>query len=303
MLLVGIDEVGYGCRLGPFIATAVVLETPNPDLWKLLHPEVCRTAKEDGIPVCDSKKLFSQSKGIKSLERTALSFLIQGTTLQGLCKTLGSSACAPWTDGVDLDLPCDSTRDEIEDARRSLKKAFDREGVKFLGAYTRILEAVDFNAGLDRLKNKHDLHVETVLRLLKEVLERHDSLHASVEVGKLSARTFYLRPLTMQFNTSTFIRRETHKLSSYVMDLNGREIELSFVLDGDLTRFSIALASVIGKYVRECWMKLFNQYWARHFEKLKPTAGYGADAVRFWEKIKPLVSSLQLKTHQVYRNR
>ena len=145
--------------------------------------------------------------------------------------------------------------------------------------------------------------METVLALLKDVLARHDSLRATAHIGKLSARTFYLRPLTMQFNAPTLIRRETHKLSSYVMDLDGREVELSFILDGDTSQFSIALASVIGKYVRECWMRLFNRFWAKHLVELEPTAGYGADAVRFWKKIQPLVSGLRLENHHVYRNR
>lgn len=303
MLLVGIDEVGYGCRFGPFIATAVVLETPGPDLWKLLHPQVCRSPKEAGLPVCDSKKLFTQARGIKSLERTALSFLTPSPSLRELCAVLGSSASAPWTDGVDLPLPCDCSPDEIEESRASLKQALERAGVRMLGAYSKILEAADFNAGLARLKNKHDLHVETVLTLLREVLARHDSLRATAHIGKLSARTFYLRPLTLQFNAPTMVRRETHPLSSYVMDLNGREVELSFILDGDLSRFSIALASVIGKYVRECWMRLFNQFWAKHLTALKPTAGYGADAVRFWKTIQPLVSGLRLEHHHVFRNR
>lgn len=303
MLVVGIDEVGYGCRLGPFIASAVVLETPHLDLWGLLSPEVTRAPDKKGIPVCDSKKLFSQSKGIRALEKTALAFLPPFESFRGLCESLGSTATAPWIEGADLRLPCDSGVDEIERGRERLLAALDRAGVRVLGAAARVLEASDFNAGLRRLKNKHELHVETILDLLKQVLSRHDSLRATVQIGKLSARTFYLRPLTTSFNAPTFVRRESHRLSTYVMDLGGREVELSFVLDGDASQFSIALASVVGKYVRECWMRLFNSYWGRQLENLKPTAGYGADATRFWKTIAPRLESLQLCRSQVFREK
>ena len=65
----------------------------------------------------------------------------------------------------------------------------------------------------------------------------------------------------------------------------------------------VALASMIGKYVRECAMKLFNDWWARHLDGLQRTAGYGTDARRFYREIDPVRESLRLPRESVLRLR
>jgi ribonuclease HII len=302
MLLIGIDEVGYGCRLGPFVVSAVVWETPQIDLWGLLGPEVVRDPRKEGVAVCDSKRLYSTGR-LGVLERSALAFLPSKPTLHSLCAMLGGAPAAPWTETVDLELPCAIGASESSRSRESVCAALERSGAALAGVHARILEPFDFNEGLRRLGNKHDLHVATVLQLLKEVLDRHDSLRVTVQIGKLSARTFYLSALTRVFAAPTFVRRETRRASTYVMDLKGREIELSFILDGDDSCFSIALASIVGKYLRECRMKLFNEYWAKHFADLRPTAGYGSDAMRFWRDIRGVAASLGVAEETVLRAR
>ncbi|MFH1231809.1 MAG: hypothetical protein V1709_09975, partial [Planctomycetota bacterium] len=85
--LVGIDEAGYGPQLGPLVVSAVIFELPDTFLinrssipqticlWKTLSGIISnRREKSDKLTVCDSKKLYQPSKGIKELEKTALAF-------------------------------------------------------------------------------------------------------------------------------------------------------------------------------------------------------------------------------------
>ncbi|HZE97125.1 MAG TPA: ribonuclease HII, partial [Planctomycetota bacterium] len=46
------DEVGYGPQLGPLVVCAVAAEGPLPK----------------GVTIADSKKVFSQAKGVGTLE-------------------------------------------------------------------------------------------------------------------------------------------------------------------------------------------------------------------------------------------
>ena len=60
---------------------------------------------------------------------------------------------------------------------------------------------------------------------------------------------------------------------------------------------------MIGKYVRECSMKLFNGYWTRERRGLRPTAGYGTDAGRFFREIEPELRRLAIPREAVLRLR
>ena len=60
---------------------------------------------------------------------------------------------------------------------------------------------------------------------------------------------------------------------------------------------------MIGKYVREGAMRLFNDYWARAREGLRRTAGYGLDARRFYREIEPEIRRLNIPVEAVLRLR
>ena len=66
---------------------------------------------------------------------------------------------------------------------------------------------------------------------------------------------------------------------------------------------SVALASMISKYVRELLMREFNRYWLAHVPGLKPTAGYPQDAVRYIDAIRPALLKLGIAERAVWRSR
>ena len=62
-----------------------------------------------------------------------------------------------------------------------------------------------------------------------------------------------------------------------------------------------ALASMTAKYLRECYMSFFNRYWTARVPGAAPTAGYPADARRFFEALRPLIERESLQHSDVLR--
>lgn len=81
MLLIGIDEAGYGPRIGPLCHGYSAIRCRDehafpPDLWKLLHPSVMRVPGFDGSTVVDdSKKVHGAPGGKELLARGVRAFL------------------------------------------------------------------------------------------------------------------------------------------------------------------------------------------------------------------------------------
>ena len=83
------------------------------------------------------------------------------------------------------------------------------------------------------------------------------------------------------------MEREERARSTYVTKLEDRKVTFDFLQDGEDRDFLLALASMLGKYLREGAMRLFNEFWRRHVRDLRPTAGYGTDGARFFREIEP----------------
>lgn len=301
-LLAGVDEVGYGPRLGPLVVAGVVFEVPEPglDLWRTLSAVVTRVPDGRRLPVCDSKVLFTPRKGMEVLERTALGFLqleagLRGLTLRELSDRIGAGATkdVPWFRGRDLGLPLVA----VEELRVEL----ERRCVRFLGARAAFAGARELNRRIAEAGNKHEAHFDIVADLLERLLAEHAGRDLWLRIGKLGGRTFYHGRLQRRFRTPVWIESETRAESRYRLEEGGRCVRLAFIRDGDATEFTIALASIVAKYLREGWMRLFNAYWRERIGTLRPTAGYGRDAERFFEQIRPCLGPLAVE--DVYRVR
>src|ERR1041384_6896368 len=119
-------------------------------------------------------------------------------------------------------------------------------------------------------------------------------------VGKHGGRAFYLRGIQQLISPTVMVIEESRRRSAY--QIPGATIE--FLMDAEECHELVALASMIGKYVRECAMKLFNDWFARHHPReLRRTAGYGPDGRRFFREIQPTLARLKIDHDSVLRLR
>src|SRR5256885_16950280 len=79
-LTVGIDEVGYGPSLGPLVVAAACAAGPLPV----------------GVHIADSKKVFSQAKGIETLEPAGLRLLRPAAVSDLPGKMAAQGPGSPW---------------------------------------------------------------------------------------------------------------------------------------------------------------------------------------------------------------
>ncbi len=304
-LLVGIDEVGYGPKLGPLVVCAYAFRVPDPavDLWKALGPDIGKTK---GIVVADSKVVYSTAKGIGPLEATALPFLAvlphaDLSSLRTVAKRVAlegeASLDAPWYG--DLALPLETG--PIDDDALAIWNASRRARVVPFGCWAAWAEPAVFNRAV-REDNKGEFLFDRACALVKAALAASPGEPAAVFIGKQGGRRFYLPGLVREFG-SVWVLEEARGTSRYEFIERGRPVRVSFLVDGEDRHFAIALASMVGKYLRECAMRRFNEWWAERVPGLRPTAGYGTDGTRFFREVEPALARFNLRPEQVLRNR
>ncbi|MBI3857197.1 MAG: hypothetical protein HY293_16040, partial [Planctomycetes bacterium] len=248
--------------LGPLVVAAAASDSPLPA----------------GVAIGDSKKVFSQSKGVGTLEPAVLGFLRAPTFADLLRKLSATLPESPWY-AEPLGLPLAAPLPELA------------------GSWARIVEPAEFNRAT-RERNKSEFLFEIAAGLINRIRESRRG-PIRFMVGKQGGRAFYLRGIQQLISPTVMVLEESRKRSAY--EIPGATIE--FLMDAEERHELVALASMIGKYVRECAMKLFNDWWARRHEGLRRTAGYGPDARRFFREIEPSLVRLKIERTSVLRLR
>jgi ribonuclease HII len=276
MLVVGIDENGLGPLLGPLVVTAVAFETPSYDrdtFWR---------AVKEILPADDSKKLFSRSS-LKSAEKATLSWLgafgvevtSHGDLAAQICLTppfslpRGHAACEGcrpgtenlpvWTDYVDLE-PVGRARRSYD--RLDIRPAFVRAFSVCPGIYNAATSNPDMN--------KFRLDFQLMMELVK-ALSKHCGSDGEILAlcGKVGSTRYYGPWLEAAGIGAWTAEEEDREISSYQVPSVGK---ISFIKDGDGSHLPVAVASMVGKYLRELAMRDLNRSLA--LPGIRPASGY-----------------------------
>jgi len=288
--IVGIDEAGYSPLLGPLVISAAAFEAVEPpgDWWKALGIPKARAKPQTHLPaIDDSKKLYTPKDGVANLEKAVLSFLeIAGRRPASLRQLLSDvDACVdldshPWYRGADVAIPIAIDRDAIGRSSDSLCAAFDSARVRFLGFHSQPILEGDLNQRLDRCDNKATVLLTSTLGVVEEFLRPGGSVQFLID--KQGGRDFYGHAVSqMFFGCHIHHSTEGNDLSTYCVQHGDCHFDLSFCVRGDAAHLPIALASMLSKYIRELFMKLFNRYWQAIDPALPYTSGYRTDGWRF----------------------
>jgi hypothetical protein len=230
------------------------------------------------VVIGDSKAIFTQDKGPACLEPAVLGFLPAGSFRELLWRLGAVCPPRPWYQG-DVELPAQPFLSGLR------------------GAWAQVVDPLEFNRRVRR-RNKSELLFEIAAELINRIRRE---LPAPIRfiAGKHGGRTFYRDGLRRKVSKVLRVRAETPTRSAY--EIPGASID--FLQDAEERHELVGLASMLGKYVRERAMGLFNAWWAGRIDGLKPTAGYGADGRRFWREISRTARRLGVKAEAVVSSR
>ena len=302
MLVVGVDENGLGPLLGPLVVTAAAFEVEEYDraaMWAALP---------DGLRADDSKRLFSRGT-IAAAERDTLSWL----GAFGVCASSHAELVRAIVSTLPWPLPCGADRPPACRAGAQPLPAWS-DAVARHDRHRRLLESCGarpvavrslevcagaFNDAVGRPgMNKLRLDFELMLRLLAEIADEAGREVTAI-CGKVGSTRRYGPWLDGTGRWLWSALDETPERSTYRLAGLGT---LSFERDADASHLPVAVASMVGKYLRELAMRQLNA--ALGPEREREASGYrDRITARFIEETRARREELGLPEHCFTRSR
>jgi len=318
VVLVGIDEAGFGPILGPLVVSSSTFLLPHhfltADLWQILRKSVGSRRKHlaGRLLITDSKKAFNKSLGTKHLKRTTLACLRclgkKPATLTELLKLLCPDCLErleayPWyRDAGSYEILADETDTAIASA--VLGEDFAANGIELLELKSYCLDVAYYNKMVSSVKNKASVLFTTTSQLIKNAFDNFAGDVLQIIVDRQGGRVRYRRILQRMFPAMELkILRESPAVSSYELQADGKQMRLHFAVDADERFFTVSLASMLSKYLRELLIDNINRYFISHCVQLRPTAGYWKDGLRFIEDLKKNIPDVGFDSNRLIRCR
>lgn len=275
MLIAGVDENGMGPRLGPLVATSVVIEVPRYQAGRLR-----RRGLDVGIG--DSKNTSGFGK-MADAEGLALALverltgsrpesadaLFEALSLDGLLDLRGPCPTGTRSQCWEAALPLPAFGGDPAEGHARLAR-LERGALRIRRVRSAIACAGVLNRALDDGQTKLAVDLGLFERLL---LDGRRALGEELEaicgmVGGIRRYPSYFQ--RFRDPETLFEERKPARCAYRVPDLGVVRFEVS----ADDTHLPVALASMVGKYVRELTMDRIVQFYRDRDEALPAASGY-----------------------------
>jgi hypothetical protein len=204
----------------------------------------------------------------------------------------------------DTPLPTGINAEHCAEVRSRWRQTSETAGIRWGFCQSAIVATPRFNDLIDKWDSKSAVLSVALTQLLRRCLEGTDAEPMRFVIDKHGGRNHYSALLQHAFADGMVLAEEEGRLHSrYRVEGLDRPVSITFMPKADVEHFTVSLASMISKYVRELLMGEFNRFWQTHVPGLKPTAGYPNDAVRYFEAIRPALRALGIAERAIWRCR
>lgn len=294
MLVMGVDENGLGPVLGPLVTTGIGLSVARYQMGR--HYEIGRElgiddskataafgkmALAEGLALAVMESLYGALPGDA---QSFLELLLLDTPelLQGRCPSASLPQC--WS--VAIALPCFGG--DVVAGRKALK-LLKKRGIELVRAKSAVACTKFLNDRLATGQSRVEVDLELMERL---VLDARSQLGAELYavcgmVGGIRNYPDKLRHILRADVRERLVKRGDQP-GTLAYDVDGVG-QVRFEIDADQNHLPVALASMIGKYVRELWMLRHNRFYQASDPTLLDVSGYHDPVTRrFIEASRPL---------------
>lgn len=320
MILAGIDEAGYGPILGPMVIGCCAIGVPDSDEipcgWTLLKRIAAKKRDPAGkrLHINDSKKVYSPSTGLAELEKSILCLLAvaadRAETLSAVLDRVANESIEllsvhDWYQATaEESFPLANDAMSIRIAANLARVECERAKVKIAYLHAHVLPESRLNQMFEATRNKSSTSFSVVAQHIDTLLNRFASDGLVIYCDRQGGRSHYGSVLMQMFpDWSLEVISEASEQSEYRLVQGERSARLIFAEKCEEQSISVAVASMLSKYLRESLMHRFNAYWKRHEPTLAPTAGYWTDGLRFLKDIEPICARLGIDHRALARSR
>ena len=298
MLVLGVDENGLGPRLGPLVATSLTLQTPR-------YARAALCARGLSLGLTDSKKTggfgrmgFIESVALALLKRVGSGVpdcadaLVDGLHARGRVELLarcpdGATAAQCWA--PELRLP--AFGGDASFGEELIERLIGRSELRVIDVQSRLACAGMLNSRLAQGTNKLAVDLELFEDLIASARARHGGPLLAV-CGMIGGIRDYASRMTSLGPGEPQRLPGRRAQRRYAIDGLG---EIRFEVDADARHLPVALASIVGKYVREICMLRIGRFYRRADPSLELSSGYHDPVTsRFIEQTEPLRRRLRI---------
>ncbi len=273
--VIGIDENGLGPRLGALVATAVAIEVDAYDARALARrgrragigdskatAGFGKMALAESVSLALAEDALGRAPG--SVDELLEAIAVDGSLpLRARCPAGAAPQC--WSEPIAL--PVFGGQRDV--GRRALAK-LARAGVRVTRARSAVACARAFNEAVERWGSKLRVDLALFEQLMRDA---RGALGADLDVicGMVGGVRRYGEHFTSIAAERIVVLEETRAACRYqIADLG----HVRFEVDSDAAHLPVALASMLGKYVRELGMRRQNAFYRRHAPELPEVSGY-----------------------------